>query len=111
MSYVLGGGGLDKSYWINELELEYLESKNFEISAANGRFYDPEFGYVELSIEELIQINSTDRWPSSGAMILTGAQGTKARLTFLNAAEFLVEADTDGDGAYDDYNSGPPLLW
>ena len=109
MSYVLGGGGLDKSYWINELELEYLESNNFEISAANGRFYDPEFGYVELSVEELIQINSTDRWPSSGAMILTGAQGTKARLTFLNATEFLVEADTDGDGAYDDPNSGPQL--
>jgi hypothetical protein len=114
MSYVLVGGGLDKSYWINELELEYLEINNFEISAANGRFYDPEFGYVELSVEGLIQINVTDRWPSSGAMILTGAQGgpggrTKARLTFLNATEFLVEADTDGDGAYDDYNSGPQL--
>lgn len=107
MSYVLGRGDLDKSYWINELELEFLESNNFEISAANGRFYDPEFGYVELSVEELIQINFTDRWPSSGAMILTGAQGTKARLTFLNATEFLVEADIDGDGVYDDYNSGP----
>ena len=114
MSYVLRGGGLDKSYWINELELEYLENNNFEISAANGRFYDPEFGYVELSVEELIQINSTNHWPSSGAMILTGAQGgqggpTKARLTFSNATEFLVEADTDGDGTYDDYNSGPQL--
>jgi hypothetical protein len=94
--------------------LEYLESNNFEISAANGRFYDPEFGYVELSVEGLIQINVTDRWPSSGVMILTGAQGgsggpTRARLTFLNATEFLVEADTDGDGAYDDYNSSPQL--
>ena len=41
-----------------------------------------------------------------------GTQGgnTKARLNFLSATEFLVEADTDGDGLYDDYSSGT-LLW
>ena len=85
--------------------MEYLGINNSieAISAAIGRFYDPELSYVELSIEELIQPIPK---PSSGAIILTGAQGsqggpTKARLTFKSATEFLVEADTDGDGEYD----------
>jgi len=42
-------------------------------------------------------------------LILTEVQGTKALLTFLNSTEFRVEADTDGDGLYNDYNSGS--LW
>ena len=34
---------------------------------------------------------------------------TKVRLTFFGANEFLVEADIDCDGAYDDYSSGIQL--
>ena len=49
--------------------------------------------------------------PSSGDLIVTGDTGigggaTRARLTALNNTAFLVEADTDGDGQYDDYSSG-----
>ena len=46
------------------------------------------------------------QWKSKA--IIDKMDTTRARLTFLNATEFLVEADTDGDGAYD-YNSDPQL--
>ena len=116
MSFVFQDNNLLDSYWLKDLILEFADVLNsFEIYSASGRFYDPEFGYVDLSIENFIQINDGDRWPASGTMILIGEQGpqggnTKARLTFLNANEFVVEADTDGDGLYDDYTSGT-LLW
>jgi hypothetical protein len=33
-----------------------------------------------------------------------------ARLVVLDADSYQIEADTDGDGTFDDYNSGP-LPW
>ena len=116
MSFVFLDNNLLESYWLKDLILEFAEILDyFELNSAIGRFYDPEFGYVDLSIEDTIQINDPDRWPVSGTMILTGVEGTqggntKARLNFLSATEFLVEADTDGDGLYNDYSSGT-LLW
>ena len=104
------------SYWLKDWILRHTHGEGyFEIVSAIGRFYDPDYGYVELSIEEGILTYADDYWPSSGKLVLTGAEGTqggdtKVRLTFLSATEYLVEADTDGDGAFDDYNSGT-LLW
>ena len=62
-----------------------------------------------ISVDDIIRIWDVDVGPSSGSLILSGAQGTKALLTFLNSAEFRVDADTDGDGFYNDYSSGTQL--
>jgi len=116
LSYAVTDNTVVKSYWLKDLIVRIIENfDNEEITDLTGRYYDPDYGYVNLVLEESIRINDTDMWPSSGKMVLIGAvvgQGgnTKARLTFLSATEYLVEADTDGDGAFDDYNSGT-LLW
>ena len=80
-----------------------------------GRYYDPVYGYIELNVEDTILTYNADEWASSGKIVLAGAEGTQGgntgiRITYLNANEYLVEADTDGDGAYDDYNSGTLLF-
>jgi len=116
LSYVFTDNNTVISYWLKDWILRHTHGEGyFEIVSAIGRFYDPDYGYVELSIEEGILTSADDYWPSSGKLVLTGAEGTqggdtKVRLTFLSATEYLVEADTDGDGAFDDYNSGT-LLW
>jgi hypothetical protein len=114
LSYVLTDNTVANNYWLKDLIVRITEIVNEEITDLTGRYYDPDYGYVEIEIEESIRINFTDMWPSSGKMVLIGAvngQGgnTKSRLTFLSATEFLVEADTDGDGEYDDYSSGTQL--
>jgi len=98
---------MGESYWLKDLIIQLTLGLDYiEIINSKGRYYDPEYGYVVIVIEEEIRISDSDLWPSSGSMLLMGALGTKVRLTFLSANEYLVEADTDGDGAYDDYNSG-----
>jgi hypothetical protein len=114
LSYVLKDEILDESYWLN-VDFYFAEIEDFfEIYSGGGRFYNPEFGYVDLSIEATVHINDGEIWPASGSIILTGVEGsqggnTKIRLTFISATEFRVDADTDGDGEYDDYNSGTQL--
>lgn len=79
-----------------------------------GRFYDPDYGYVDLETETTLMLNDGDDYPSSGVVMLTGELGsaggaTKARLTALSASQCQVEVDTNGDGSYD-YHSGS-ILW
>jgi hypothetical protein len=115
LSYVFTDNNTGISYWLKDWLLRHNHGDGyFEIVSAIGRFYDPDYGYVELSIEEEILTYAGDYWPSSGKLVLTGAQGTqggdtKIRIIYLSATEYLVEADTNGDGAYD-YNSGTLLF-
>lgn len=115
MSYVLKFKNPDtnkfETYWldVDPIQLSGEDGPFTDFTDINGRYYDYENGYVEISVGEKIRILDVDVGPSSGSLILTGVQGTKALLTFLNSTEFRVEADTDGDGLYNDYNSGS--LW
>jgi hypothetical protein len=76
----------------------------------NGRYYDPEYGYIDLETTTTFMVAYADNHLCSGQLVLIGGNGTaggptKARLTALSATECQVEADTDGDGTYD-YNTG-----
>ena len=80
----------------------------------NGRYYDPDYGYVDLETTVAFMISDAGEYPHTGQLVLSGENGTaggptKARLTALSATECQVEADTDGDGNYD-YDSGA-VLW
>ncbi|RJQ15321.1 MAG: hypothetical protein C4560_10770 [Nitrospiraceae bacterium] len=86
-----------------------------DINIVSGLFYNPDYGYVSVSTPTPLRIYDGDNWPSQGILVSTGKTGiggddTKARLTALSATQYKVEADTDGDRAYDDYYSGP-LNW
>jgi hypothetical protein len=100
-----------KTYWFKDVQLQMVGTDTYvDINNITGSYYDHDIGYVDISIGEPIRIYDTDNWPSSGSFIVTGTQATKARLTFVDVTQFRVDADTDGDGAYDDYSSNN-VLW
>jgi hypothetical protein len=100
-----------ETYWldVDPIQLGGEEGPYTDFTSIIGRYYDYEYGYVDISVGDIIRIWDFDVGPSSGSLILSGAQGTKALLTFLNSVEFRVDADTDGDGFYNDYSSGTQL--
>ena len=103
------------SYWTKDYFIQEVRGPGYDdIPALTGRYYDPDNGYVEPSVEETVRGYHGDDWVSNGKIVLTGAEGTqggdtKIRITYLSATEYLVEADTNGNGAYD-YNSGTLLF-
>jgi len=115
MSYVLKFKNPDtnnfETYWldVDQIQLGDEGGPYTDLTNINGRYYDYEYGYVDISVGDIIRILDADVGPSSGSLILTGVQGTKALLTFLNSTEFSVDADTDGDGFYNDFYSGTQL--
>jgi hypothetical protein len=111
MSFILKDNASLATYWFKDVRISLAEGVGYtDITNMTGRYYEPVYGYVDISIDNPIHMNDIDNWPSSGSFIVTGTENSKARLTYVNATQFQVVADTDGDGLYDDYSSGN-LLW
>ena len=65
----------------------------------SGTYYDHDHGYVIIATEQPITASYFDASPSSGSIVATGSNGTKARLTFSAGGSKTLEVDT-GSGTY-----------
>ena len=74
----------------------------FEAFAINGTFdSSTQGGSVTLQTTTEFQIYYPDAYPSTGAMVITGAANSKVRVTALSSTQVTIEVDEDGDGVYD----------
>ncbi len=92
-------------FWVNSYILSIIEIEASLDIDITGRFYHPDFGFVDITDETTFRIFDTDDWPSSGTLFLKGADNTSARLIALDAMTAEVTADTAGDG-FDDFETG-----
>jgi hypothetical protein len=81
-----------------------------DVEISSGKYYDPDYGYVDVLTLAPFRINDGDEYPSSGILLVTGEIGiggnnTEAQLEALDADTCQITADTDGDLVYD-YDSG-----
>lgn len=95
----------DLVYWINNYVIDVTDNDTYVLVSATGRYYDPNYGYVDITTPTPLLIYGDDSYPSSGVFIVTGASSS-ARLEALTSETYQITADTDGDGFYDDYDSG-----
>jgi hypothetical protein len=98
-------------YWMHNCSMTLTEGSGYVDFQISGFYYDPDHGYVSISTTNPFRIYSGDQHPSEGVLVITGRTGsasgsTAARLTALSPTTYRVDADTDGDGAYDDWSSG-----
>ncbi|MDW7646494.1 MAG: hypothetical protein SCI25_15830 [Desulfuromonadales bacterium] len=97
-----------KTYWMRDVEMltspvSGTSDTEYQIT---GRYYDPDFGYVELTTLDPLHFYYEEDYPYEGRMKLAGAGNTAALAEFISNAAFRVTCDEDGDGQYDDYDSG-----
>lgn len=98
-----------KVFWIENYAATIETVMAGEEIDISGRFYNPDYGYVDLSTPTHIFVAGNDEWPSSGVMIATGASGSKVRLTATSNTTYTYEVDVDGDGNYEVQQ--PNQLW
>lgn len=87
--------------WLNNLTISISDNLSFVEMSVSGRYYHPDHGYVDIVTTTPFQIGASDEWPSVGQMVVTGASGSKARLTAISTTQYTVEVDADGDDVYD----------
>jgi hypothetical protein len=111
MTMLLQDNSTGKVYKVEAYTLTLTEQVNYaDVELLSGRYFDPDYGYVSITTTTPLRIYVGDNYPSDGVIVVTGNTGiaggsTMARLTALNSTTYQIEADTNGDGAYD-WNSG-----
>ncbi len=75
----------------------------------SGRFYDSDYGYVDVTTPTPLLFAFPAEWPSSGEIIATGANNSKVKLTAISSTTYNIEVDSDGDDLYETQQLG--LLW
>ena len=93
-------------FWIKNYSITIDEFAGYVEIEMAGTFYHPDFGYVILSTPEPLVLHDGDEWPESGTFIVTGANDSKAKLTAMDHLTCTVEVDRDGNGTYDEWDSG-----
>ena len=68
--------------------------------SVSGTYINSDEGAVTLSTPALITANSEGEI-ISGNIVASGAQGSRISMTASGGNQFLIQADTDGDGSYD----------
>lgn len=69
----------------------------------NGVFYHSDYGYVTVVTTQVITSDSNG-FPNGGVIEITGADNTRATVTFAPGSATIV-ADCDGDGDLDDFTA------
>jgi len=90
-----------KVFWIRNYSITIDEYSGYIQIEMAGRFYHPDYGYVTLSTTESFVLHDGDEWPTSGTLIVEGANSAKAKITAIDKANCAVEADIDGDDSYE----------
>lgn len=101
MDFVMQDSVTAKTYWVNNFNLTAWDRTSYLEFSISGRYYDPDYGYIDLSTPTTFKINTTATNPYEGILLVTGNSATKAKLTTLSATTYKVEADTNGDGTYE----------
>jgi hypothetical protein len=95
MSVVLTDNASGRTYWVKEFTLVQTGTS----LTVTGTYYDPIHGYVIISTVTPLTVSTFDSTPTSGQLLFSGSNGTKARLTFASASS-TVEVDAAGNGTY-----------
>ena len=99
INYVLVDDSLAKACWINNYVLVFnLDTGS---STLTGRFYHPDYGYINISTLTPMTTSGTTL-PTSGVLLFTG-QTSQAKLTFNSDETTLLEVDDNNDGVFEEY--------
>lgn len=108
MNQLLEDGATKRVYRFDQLVFTVQQGSGLvDISIGSGRYYDPRYGYIDLSTPTVLVINDGDYWPSSGIITGTGFNSS-ASLTAQSNTTYQLDVDTNGDGTPDVTTTG---LW
>lgn len=99
MNMVLKDVANSKAYWFKNYKVVTIYGSSSLTQSLTGRYYDHDFGYVDLSTESGMVADYGASWPREGTLN-SSASGRWVKLIFL-ATTYKVQAETNGDGVAD----------
>ena len=92
-------------YWIKNYSMNITQLAGYVEIEIFGKFYHPDFGFVNLTTTDPFVVYDKDVWPTSGQLVIQGDNHTQAQLLAVDHLRCAVEAVTQGNGVFD-WDSG-----
>ncbi len=104
-------GGSVSQEALTKFSLSDSEDLSYNFTADRDYTYYSSFngvtdGYIEIDTTTPVFLYYGDSYPSSGVIVLTGADDASIKLTIVDNTQFTIAYDLDGDGVYGN-NSDP----
>lgn len=93
-------------FWARNLRLTIVETSTYEELSITGKFYHPDYGYVDITTPTPFRYTGLDEYPYPGVMVVTGANGGTGTLTSLSNTSYQLDIDEDGDGNLEQTTTG-----
>ncbi|OGW34284.1 MAG: hypothetical protein A2X58_01240 [Nitrospirae bacterium GWC2_56_14] len=100
MNVVMLDQSSGKAYWLNDYTVTSTYGSYSVTETISGRYYDPDYGYVDFASETPLVTNYSQEWPASGTISFSGGNGTSVRLDF-EPERIVLGVDTNGDRIVD----------
>jgi hypothetical protein len=95
ISVVLVDNANNLTYWLKDFNLT-ITGNTLTIT---GTYYDHVQGYVVISTVTPLTVSTYSSRPTSGELLFTGNNGTKARLTY-TVSGYILEVDASGNNSF-----------
>lgn len=105
MNYLVHNSVTGNVRKVEDFQLTVTEGINQSTFSLAGRYYHPLYGYVTVSTPTTFATQSGAAHPDAGQLKVEGQGGAWATLTAVDADNYRIQADVDGDGNVD-YDSG-----
>jgi len=121
MDILMRDDSTGKVFWSRDYFLSITEGLDYIDLYIFGRYFDPDYGYVDVDTTTVLHISEGDFWPCPGVLLVEGDTGTAGGSTMAQLytteiqvlpsfiiGKIEVDADTNGDGTWD-WNYSPDL--
>ena len=90
-----------KTVWLSNVTLVETTGNGYYDATLSGRIYLHDYGYVDMATLSPFHYLTGNSLPSSGQFVVTGKDNKKVQLTVIDATQFSLDVDTNGDNAWE----------
>jgi len=90
-----------KTLWLSNVTLVDTIGTGYYDTTLSGRIYIHDYGYVDMVTLAPFHYLTGNSYPSSGQFVVTGKDNKKVQLTVVDPTQYLLDVDTNGDGAWE----------
>jgi hypothetical protein len=90
-----------KTLWLSNVALTANIGTGFSDVTLSGRIYLHDYGYLDMTTLVPFRYLTGNSYPSAGQFVVTGKDNHKVQLTVVDPTQYLLDVDTNGDGAWE----------
>jgi hypothetical protein len=90
-----------KTLWLSNVTLTENIGTGFSDATLSGRIYLHDYGYLTMTTLVPFHYLAGNSYPSAGQFTVTGKDNHKVQLTVVDPTQYLLDVDTNGDGAWE----------